>query len=134
MTLTLLLKVVCSSNDVKIYCQSTNGTKYCTLHVLTEIWYIKLSLIFFLSFRLVFMLNLPCKIKKGHLCSYPKCNCDFALYYSQFSVFLPLVNSQNRGKYAKIKGKIAMTCEKNTSKITKLKKIRAKPQWRFKAG
>jgi len=41
-----------------------------------------------------------------------KCNCDFAIYYSQFSAILPLVNGQNRGKYAKIKGKIAMTSEK----------------------
>ena len=37
---------------------------------------------------------------------------DFDLYYSQFSVILPLVNDQNRGKYAETKGKIITTCEK----------------------
>jgi len=54
-----------------------------------------------------------------------KCNCDFALifltvwfyfYYSQVNAILPLVNGQNRGKYAKTKGTITMTCEKQRAK------------------
>jgi hypothetical protein len=51
-----------------------------------------------------------------------KWNCDFALIFFNFVIlpftihkslrfYPPLVNGQNRGKYAKIKGKIATTCE-----------------------
>jgi hypothetical protein len=55
----------------------------------------------------------------GYLCSYPYfevqlqfCPYDFALYFSQVIAILPSVNGQNRGKYAKTRGKIAMACEK----------------------
>jgi len=33
-----------------------------------------------------------------------KCNCDFALYYSQVNAILPLVNGQNRGQMRKDQG------------------------------
>jgi hypothetical protein len=37
--------------------------------------------------------------------------CDFTLNYSQVNALLHQVNGQNRGKYAKTKLKIILTCE-----------------------
>jgi len=49
----------------------------------------------------------------------------FFLWHPQFSAILPLVNGQNWDKYAKITGKIIMTCE-NKGKNHKVQKNKGK--------
>ena len=58
--------------------------------------------------------------------------CDFFLYYPQVNAILPLVNSQNKDKYAKTNGKIKTTCEKQRENH-KVKKNKGKTTTHFKA-